>query len=153
MTRRVALAELALLGPVGGCGGGGDDGDVTVTLDEWSLEAEPLVTDSGTIEMAIDNDGELDHELLLVALPASGEIPTLPTGEADLTAATPVDTLDAFGPGRFEAEFLRVLPGDYMLLCNLVSDGQAHYAKGMSTRIEVSPTEHDQPATTPTTAG
>jgi hypothetical protein len=151
VNRHVAIALAALLGLPAGCGGDGDDGDLTVTLDEWSLEADPLVTDSGTISMAIDNVGDLDHELLLIALPESGELPTLPTGEVDLSAVAPVDTLDAFGPGRFEAEFLRVLPGDYVLLCNLVRDGVSHYAKGMTARLEVEAGRRDQPVTT--TAG
>jgi hypothetical protein len=149
VSRRVALAAVALLGPLAGCGGGSSD-DVNVTIGEWTLDADPLVTDSGTISMAIDSTGELEHELVLVAKPDAGPLPTLPTGEVDLAAAPAVDRVDAFAPGHFEASFLRVLPGDYILLCNLVTDGVAHYAKGMAVDIEVSSTARDEPVTTST---
>ena len=140
------MALVALL-PLTGCGGS-DEADLAVTITEWSIEVEPAATDSGTISMEIDNAGEQRHELVLVVAPDSGALPTLSTAEADLTATVPVDQLEAFEPGRFEASFLRVLPGDYIVLCNLVTEGESHYAKGMAARIEVEATERDQPVTT-----
>lgn len=147
MATRRLLACLAATGAAAlGAGCGSDSADLDVTVAEWSLDTAPARTSSGTISMNVDNDGGVDHELVLVPAPADGALPTLPTGAVDLEQVPSVDRLDAFGPGRFEASFLRILPGDYILFCNLVTDGVAHYAKGVWTEIAVEATERDRPA-------
>ena len=149
----VALTSVAVA--AGGCGSE-DAADVAVTVDEWSIEATPTSTEGGTITLDVDHEGTTDHELVLVAVPADGDgsLPTLPSGELDLSALPPVDRIPAFGEGRFEASFLRVLPGRYVLVCNLVGeDGRSHYAAGMAAALEVSADDRDEPVVTTTIPG
>lgn len=146
MKRRAALAvAVAAIAALPACGESHED--LAVTVREWSLDVRPATTDSGTITLAVDNAGTLEHELLLVPLAGNGTVPTKPNGEADLTTAVPADKLEPFGPGRFKASFIRILPGDYVMLCNLVSDGVSHYAKGLSARLKVTPTKRDRTTT------
>ncbi len=142
--RLAGVAVVVAACVLAGCGSDGND--LTITVDEWSLRAEPGVTDSGTVSMNVDNLGQTDHQLVLAAAPEKGALATLPSGAVDLAKSAAVDQLDSFGPGRFEASFIRILPGKYVLFCNLVTGGVAHYARGMSTMLEIEATKSDEPA-------
>ncbi len=124
--RRLA-APLAVVALVAGCGG--DDGDepgrtvtvgagtsVDVTAREYSFDPETIVVEGGgTLEIRLDNAGDLAHNLRLRR--DGREVGGTPTFEG----------------GRTESGSVQVEPGKYQMLCT-VGD---HADLGMTGELEV----------------
>jgi hypothetical protein len=128
---------------VAGCEPVGDsssaDTAVEVTLDEFSVTSSPGAVDAGTIEFELDNEGDFDHEFLVVRGPSPDSLPTNDDGAVDedaLGGGALIGEVEAFPPGGCEGTFA-LQPGSYVLLCNRVVDGTSHFQRGMATTFTV----------------
>jgi hypothetical protein len=121
-----------------------EDSTVTVTLSEWSVAADPESVQEGDVTFDAENDGEEDHELLVVRTDfGAEELPTEDNGSVDEGA----DGIDVVGEtneiesGDSDSRVFGLDAGNYVLLCNRVSDvdgeDQSHYELGMRTAFEV----------------
>jgi uncharacterized cupredoxin-like copper-binding protein len=136
----VALAALILL--LGGCGGGGasssrEAASAQVRARDFRISA-PKQLPAGEVDLAFQNKGPNDHELLVIR--RDGE-----EGEAELPARRSGLTIDeealgsavvgALEPGEKGVRHLRVKlrPGHYELICNMAG----HYYSGMEAEVTV----------------
>jgi hypothetical protein len=118
--------------------------ELTVALDEWSIEAASESAPAGATTIVADNVGEEPHEIVVVRGDDPGALPTDEAGALDEDALSDgallgeIEPFDAGTkcPGNFELE-----AGSYVLLCNIVEeeDGQteSHLAEGMVTTLTV----------------
>jgi hypothetical protein len=118
---------------------------VDVTLDEFVVDPEEDELTSGPVRFLVRNLGEIPHELYVVQSPNVESLP--------LDGERGVDE-EALGPGQIVAEIEEVPPGEacglevdlepasYVLLCNLVDEGEnkvrSHFIMGMRARVKVS---------------
>lgn len=116
---------------------------VDVTLSEFQVRATPAAVTGPSVKLVVHNKGTLTHELVLVRTDGS-PLPLAADGSVDE---------DALPEGAFigELEDLRpkvkatlkadLVPGDYLVFCNIVEDTDGtmvnHYGSGMSTSITV----------------
>jgi len=143
----ILLVPAALL--VSGCGDeGGTDSTVKVTLSEWDVVAEPDSVPEGEVTFDVDNEGEQEHELVVVRTAFdAAELPTEGDGSVDEGA----DGIDVIGEtndindGDSDSRVFTLDPGSYVLLCNLVheehDEKEVHYKLGMRTTFEVTAEE------------
>lgn len=125
MRRLLPLTALLLLGS--GCGGGDDDdpgrtvtvespASLTVVGDEYSFDPETIVlTGGGELEINLDNQGSLAHNLRVF------------DGGADI-GGTPT-----FAGGEARSGSVTVEPGEYELICTVGS----HADLGMTGTLTV----------------
>jgi hypothetical protein len=162
MSRRYAplllgpIAAFALLAAAA-CGDTGEGGEITVTLTDDSLTVAPASVPKGPIEIAIKNEGEKQHSLLIIktSIPAD-ELPTeedgsVDTGGADIDVQHEVDEID---DGDDTSRTYEMDPGTYVLISNDVQEENdvktADYAEGMYASLTV--TEDDE-SPSPSAAG
>jgi hypothetical protein len=147
--RSLVLPAALLLGALFvACGSTGEGGDLEITLTEWSVETDVDTLPEGPITFDITNDGEREHELLIVRtdIPAP-ELPTNEDGSLDEDAGG-VDVereIEDIESGDETSRSYTLDPGTYVLLCNIVEDidgaETSHFAEGMSAPFTV--TEDD----------
>jgi hypothetical protein len=134
-------ATLALLAA---CGDQGEGGEVEVTLLEWSVATDVDTLPKGPIEITVENDGELEHELVIIRadIPAN-DLPTKDDGSIDEDAPG-VDVereIEDIGAGDRTGRTFELDPGSYVFACNIVSDvdGEetSHYANGMAVGFTI----------------
>ena len=123
---------------------GGTDSTVKVTLSEWDVVAEPDSVPEGDVTFDVDNDGEETHELVVVKTDLeAGDLPAEDDGSVDEGA----DGIDVIGETNeidsadSDSRVFNLDAGKYVLLCNLVEDGESHFQKGMRTAFEVTAEE------------
>lgn len=122
------------------CGGDGAAA-VKVTLQEWSIAAEPVQVRPGGLRLSVRNGGQHEHELLVIKsdLPP-GELPLSSSGRVDEDKVNITARLPALAAGG-EAELTFVAsPGKYLLICNRGEPAAAepaagHYRNGMVTPL------------------
>ncbi|MGH9151221.1 MAG: hypothetical protein ACRD03_02190 [Acidimicrobiales bacterium] len=113
-------------------------GIVEVTMDEYRFTYDQTVP-TGRVVVRATNAGELDHELLLVAIPEDFDR----TLAAQLRSPTKVGfatkaLLPRRGPGEVGEFATDLEPGRYGFLCFLVDDdGKNHARKGMHSEFRV----------------
>jgi uncharacterized cupredoxin-like copper-binding protein len=145
----MALA-IAACGPAGG-GGGSPEGTVSipggtpvnVTLSEYSVETDIANAPAGEVTFHVTNEGPNDVHQFVVILAddlAPDALPTLEDGSVDTENGEGVDELEiveeiAVGESKDLTVSLEI--GDYVLICNMVEDGESHYQEGMSTAFMV----------------
>jgi hypothetical protein len=130
------------------CGDEGEGGDLEVTLSEFSVEIDEESLEEGPITFDIDNQGEREHELLIVRTDvAADELPVNDDGSVDEDAGG-VDVqqeIEEIESGDDTSRDYTLSPGAYVLLCNIVEeiDGTqtSHYAEGMHTEFTVTEQE------------
>lgn len=141
-----ALAGLAVLA-VPSSGGGAGDRVVAVNLSEFELEVDRTEVSAGRVRFDTSNEGRLEHELLIVrtdlapdALPLGLDGPSLAlAGEVVLGTPHGHGTHQASAgshhvqPGQSRRDALILIPGRYVLLCNL----PRHYEAGQSAHLLV----------------
>ncbi|MGH9001206.1 MAG: cupredoxin domain-containing protein, partial [Acidimicrobiia bacterium] len=109
--------------------GDGRGTQISVTLDEWSVEPDPASAPPGKTTFRATNDGLEPHELVIVkgddpaALPVQDNL----VDEDSLPEGAFVGEIEEFRagsrcPGTFELD-----PGPYVLFCNI----ENHYQDGM----------------------
>lgn len=125
----IAAATLA-----GACASPSDG--VTVTLDEYTLEAGAATAPAGRIALAARNVGKIEHELAVVRTDKGPDDLPVKDGEVQ----TDAEGLELVaGTGRIKAGASQTLevtlqPGSYVLICNI----PAHYQTGMRAPLGVS---------------
>jgi uncharacterized cupredoxin-like copper-binding protein len=121
--------------------------DVNVTLEEWKMTVSPSTAAAGEVTFTIDNQGEKDHEFVVVktdlapdALPTIAEGPEAGTVDENGTGFEAVDELEDIKAGT-DNNVLTVTgltPGHYVAFCNVHDEDLVHYQKGMHTEFTVS---------------
>lgn len=131
---RKLWAAIAAATLVGACASTSDG--ITVTLDEYTLEAGAATAPAGRIAFAARNVGKIEHELAVIKTDRGPD--DLPVKDGEVQTDTQGLDLVA-GTGRIKAGASQALevtlrPGSYVLLCNI----PAHYQTGMRAPFRVS---------------
>jgi uncharacterized cupredoxin-like copper-binding protein len=124
-----AASVVALALVLAACAGGDGDvsGTVAVTMgspEEYSLVPVPAEIPAGAIRFDVVNEGELEHEMVVIKTDLGAANLATGDGEADEAGAVEEIELDAGDSGDLTVD---LEPGAYALVCNL----PGHYAAGM----------------------
>lgn len=107
---------------------------VAVTLKEFTVTAVPASTQAGSVTFAVQNSGLIPHELLVVKSDLEPDkLPQVDQKRVDETKVQVAGEVAEFDGAKKQELTLTLLPGKYILLCNVVS----HYISGMYTAFEV----------------
>ncbi|HMQ26312.1 MAG TPA: hypothetical protein PKA98_10025 [Acidimicrobiales bacterium] len=119
------------------------DTEVDVTLDEFSIVADPDEAPAGVVRFVTKNDGEEPHELVVVrAEEADLEIVGGQMDEEALPNGAFIGEIEPFAGGTSCNGAFELAAGDYTLFCNIVEteeDGtvESHVEEGMITGFTV----------------
>jgi uncharacterized cupredoxin-like copper-binding protein len=138
-TGRILLTAGAMLLPLCGCAGGPvtPHADRAIDVKVKDFKIEPLLpsTVAGSVRLRVRNAGPSTHEFVVIrsALPAD-QLPIAADGlSVDEDRVAPIGELDEVEAGATDVLTLTLMPGRYVLFCNL----EGHYLIGMSASIEV----------------
>lgn len=144
----VALATVSLLVVSASSAPGAleSDGSVPITLSEWEIGVPDRSIPAGRVVFEEQNDGRLDHDLLLVRtgrdpadLPRglSGPVPSaageVVFGEIHAHSHDDGEKEGHLRPGASRRRAVDLDPGTYVLICPV----PGHYAAGQSARLVV----------------
>ena len=134
----VVVAAVALLGS--GCSVSPGD-KVSIGLEEWKISVSPASVKAGRVQLEIDNDGDLTHNLVLMRKADPSQLALTPEGGVDVATERPIDEIEDLKPGSYLAASPNVLAGDYLLVCTITEgpDGQPlnHFQSGMWAKLKV----------------
>ena len=105
--------------------------EVHVALDEWSVKPDISSVTAGNVEFDAANDGEHDHELVIVrgAQPADLTITKDGLDEKELPKGAEVlGEIEGFPGGDSCHGTFELAAGDYTLLCNITTDDVGSHA-------------------------
>jgi uncharacterized cupredoxin-like copper-binding protein len=131
----IPLAVVAVLLP--GCSSD-DDGSVTATLADFSIDLSSATGPAGTTTFAVDNTAATVHEFVVARTDLADD--ALPTGddgdvsEEGATDLTVVDEIEDIAGGASPSLVVELTAGHYVVFCNL----PGHYRQGMHTSFDVS---------------
>jgi len=119
-----------------------------VEIREWNVTSSEERIPAGEVEVTIRNKGKEVHEMVLIMLNTKDAVLRLPVDkhgaidEKAMTWATIIDETEGMEPGKKEKKLLKLKPGRYAFICNMVEtekDGtiEAHYSKGMAVEVNV----------------
>ena len=111
-------------------------GDVSVVLDEYTLEASPTTSEPGRVTFDAGNVGKIEHELAVLRTALGpGDLP-VKDGEVQTSARglTLAGKTGRIRSGRSSILAVTLQPGAYVLICNV----PAHYQSGMHAGFRVS---------------
>jgi uncharacterized cupredoxin-like copper-binding protein len=138
----VAFAAATSLAVVAAsCGGGATT--VNVTLQEFSVIAEPASAPAGEVTFNVENIGPDDvHEFVVIRTDlAPDALPTDETGAVDETGEglEVIDEIEDIPVGDTPSLTVDLEAGNYALICNIYDEEEqeAHYAMGMWTAFTV----------------
>ena len=110
------------------------DTTVGATLGEFFIKLDTDAVDAGNIQFKVTNDGQLEHEFVVIAtdIPA-GDLP-LADGDVDEGGAGEVPgEIESVQPGATEEITLSLKASKYALICNL----PGHYKAGQYIEFAV----------------
>ncbi len=143
MVHRLIMASIMGLALVAaGCGGGGED--VDVTLQEFAVGADPSSVSAGSVTFNIENIGPDDvHEFVVIRTDLDPTaLPTDETGAVEETGEgmEVVDEVEDIPVGDTPTLTVDLTAGSYALICNIYDEAEqeAHYSEGMRTAFTVS---------------
>ncbi len=118
------------------------DTTVAVTLDEFSIVADPGTAPAGAVGFSTENAGAEDHELVIArGVPSDITVVDGAPDEAALGDAL-IGEIEAFDEGKTCEGTFELTAGDYVLFCALVEEEggtlESHYEEGMVTTFTVS---------------
>ena len=136
-----SLAGAALVVALSACGADGDaaisgiSNDITGSLSEWKIDLSAGAAAAGTVNFTITNDGTIEHEFVIVKTDIpDGEIPLVEDKfQEDAEGVEVIDEMEKMAKGVTETLTVNLEPGNYQLVCNIVS----HYGAGMHTGFVV----------------
>jgi uncharacterized cupredoxin-like copper-binding protein len=114
-------------------------GEVNVTLQEFSVIPDVDTVAAGSVTFHITNDGPKEvHEFVVIRTDlAPDALPTGDDGAVDEKGAgmEAVDEVEDLGVGDSQDLKVHLEAGSYVLICNIVDAGGAHYAMGMRAAV------------------
>ncbi|MBA2327114.1 MAG: hypothetical protein H0V95_10795 [Actinobacteria bacterium] len=123
------------------CADGGDDGQtVDVVESEWVVEPKPASVEAGDVTFNVDNQGNEEHELVIIEGDDPDALPTKADGSVDEDQLGDVEVghIEDVPDGDAKSDTFKLTKGSYILLCNLVDEmGDVHYAEGMVSAFTV----------------
>ncbi|HUF52527.1 MAG TPA: hypothetical protein VMR52_01985 [Dehalococcoidia bacterium] len=142
------LAAPVIILLLAACGDEGEGGDVDVTLTEYSIEIDPTSLEEGPITFDVTNDGEREHEILIVRTDISpAELPTNDDGsfDEDASGVNVQQRIEDIDDGENTSRVYSLSPGTYILLDNIVTDVDgtetSFFAEGMWVEFTVTEIE------------
>lgn len=114
-----------------------DDGELHVTLNEYSIALEEDGAGAGVIQVEATNAGAADHELVIVR-GTTGDLP-VENGVVDEEGVELVGEIEPFPGGKECVGKFQLTAGTYTLFCGIVEEdqGESHFQEGMVTELEV----------------
>lgn len=146
--RLMAATGLVAAMLLGACSSGGDAKEekseakpaaaggasaVTATLTEFTVQPSPASVSAGEVTFTAKNTGAVPHELAIVKSDADPKKLPQKDGLADEAANKPLGRTANIANGASGTVTVKLEPGKYVLLCNLVG----HYSAGMATSFTV----------------
>jgi tetrahydromethanopterin S-methyltransferase subunit A len=142
------LVASTLIFLLAACGDEGEGGDLNVTLNEYTIEIDPASLEEGPITIDIKNEGQEEHELLIVRTNiAAAELPTKDDGSLDEDAAgvNVEKRIEEIEDGDETSRVYTLDPGSYVLVDNIVTDidgaETSFFAEGMWVEFTVTEKE------------
>jgi uncharacterized cupredoxin-like copper-binding protein len=123
---------------------GATEGDVAVTLQEFSVATIPATAAAGEVTFDITNNGPDDkHEFVVIKTDLEfTQLPQKPDGSVDEDSSDldVIDEVEAIEPGSGDTLAVDLEAGSYALICNIYDkqENEAHYAEGMRAGFMVS---------------
>lgn len=105
---------------------------VSVALDEWKLMPGKVTVRAGRVSFIVRNDGTMDHEFLVLRSDRHHHSLKVKGGKA--VEAGRMGRIPAIPSGTSKRLTLKVPPGKYVLLCNLLGHYQAGQFAAMLVR-------------------
>jgi len=105
---------------------------VTIVLDEWKLVLSQVTTPSGRVTFVVRNDGTMAHEFVVVRSDRHHHLLKVKGGKAVETGR--LGKIPTIPSGTTRRLTLRVLPGKYVLLCNMLGHYQAGQRAALRAR-------------------
>jgi uncharacterized cupredoxin-like copper-binding protein/mono/diheme cytochrome c family protein len=113
--------------------------DVSVSLEEYTVSADPASIAAGAVNFNVSNDGTIVHNFRVIqtdlapeALPIAADGLTVDEGAVTVAGGF-TNTLAAEGEQLTPIQ--QLAPGSYVLICNI----SGHYEQGMRTAFTVTP--------------
>jgi uncharacterized cupredoxin-like copper-binding protein len=131
----VAAAVAGTLKPAGS-GAAGVATQASISEKDFAIQGPTDSVAPGLIDLAVSNTGPSAHELLIFKTDAAPDQLPLQAGRVDETSdqMTKVfDSVDKIAPGTTKSFQAALVPGHYVLVCNLLN----HYLAGMHTAFTV----------------
>ena len=119
---------------------------VQVTLQEFSVTANPSSAPAGDVDFVASNAGSVNHELVIIRTDLAPDALPVVGSQVDESAVQVIDEIPPFAPGTQQTASTNLATGAYVLICNVPT----HYQAGMRTGFTV--TEGTATATTTATA-
>lgn len=120
------------------------DSEVHTVLHEWAVEPDNDSVEAGKIHFEAINEGEDEHELVVVRADSPDELPLADddtVDESQLPKGSFIGEIEAFPSGETCNGTFNLAPGNYVLFCNLVHDEEGeienHFQLGMRTEFSV----------------
>ena len=108
---------------------------VQVTLQQFSVAANPSSVPAGDVDFVASNAGSINHELVIIRTDlAPGALPVVGSVVDESGAGVQVvGEIEPFAPGTQQTASVNLASGAYVLICNIPS----HYQAGMRTGFTV----------------
>jgi uncharacterized cupredoxin-like copper-binding protein len=103
----------------------------TVSMTEFAFQPKALSARAGALRITAENDGNAQHELILIR--TTREASMLPTEGGHASEAGIVGEIPEQGPGESASRTFVLQPGVYVYICNV----PGHYAAGMRGTLTV----------------
>jgi uncharacterized cupredoxin-like copper-binding protein len=115
-------------------------GGVTVQLKEFSITPSTTSIPAGQVTFNAQNVGGVTHEMVIIRTDdAPDALPTKKDGTAneDAKGLTGIDEVEDIAPGTSGSLTVTLTPGSYVMICNILDSGNAHYSLGMHAGFTV----------------
>jgi uncharacterized cupredoxin-like copper-binding protein len=114
---------------------------VAVTLQEFSILVDSATAPAGSITFSVQNIGPEDvHEFVIVKTDLDpGDLPTDDEGAVteEGEGMEVINEIEDIAVDATQELTVNLDAGKYVLICNIVEDGEVHYAQGMRTAFTV----------------
>jgi hypothetical protein len=114
---------------------------VEVTLQEFSVLLDSATAPAGSITFTVTNTGPEDvHEFVIVKTDLDpGDLPVDDEGAVteDGEGMEVINEIEDIAVDAMQQLTVNLDAGNYVLICNIVEDGEVHFAQGMRTAFTV----------------
>ena len=123
-----------------GCNDPDQASAVNVTLREFSVTVDQATVPNGSVTFHVTNAGTVPHEFLVIKTDlAPDALPKESNGsyQENGSGTSLLDEIEDLDPGQSKDLTIDLDEAKYVLICNMVENGESHYQEGMHTAFKV----------------